>query len=435
MTADERRIIKKIYKLYHNERLPVRKIVRIEAKKRFNISIDDEKWVINTFDNPVWKGKTTTEGKPIHKFRLRHNEYPSHIKDMILRRYKSEKTRSLLTLLRYLRERHGIYMNIKSLQTFASRNGIKRERKFMDGQMKVTQEEEKEIVQLYNLGNGLTMDTLASKYNYKDKQSIRSILTKYGIDIKSSEYRRKRKRPYDGFNFTSIDSFGKAVLLGWGLSDGTNLKGEIFQLGITDLEPLIYLCNEINLHPPTPIKGINGRQDSFRIQIYGEDCLEGYERLDLIPNKTYSLKGPALTKGEKDQFLGAIFLGIIGGDGWIKKDGREFSITAKTPEFIDWCIQHLQELGMSVSDKEKGYNKYKDVYYVRTGKKENMSILREKIFTHPYAGTIRKYEKAHQIPTNISMNALVETLNLLPASSLLKWLRNNQINWIPSRLR
>ncbi|MGS2751025.1 hypothetical protein ACVAMH_29915 [Bacillus zanthoxyli] len=105
------------------------------------------------------------------------------------------------------------------------------------------------------------------------------------------------------------------------------------------------------------------------------------------------------------------------------------------PEFIDWCIQHFQELGMSLSDKEKEYYKYKDVWHVRTGTKENMSILREKIFTHPYAGTIRKYERAYQISTNISMNALVENINLLPISSLLKWLRNYQVNWIHSRLR
>ncbi|PFW89206.1 LAGLIDADG family homing endonuclease [Bacillus toyonensis] len=435
MTENERRTIKKIYKLYHNERLPVREIVRIEAKKRFDINIADEKWIISTFDNPIWKEKTTTTGKPIHKFRLRHNEYPVHIKEMILRRYKSEKTRSLLTLLTYLRERHEVYMNIKSLQRFANRNGVKRERKFMDGQMKVTQAEETEIVRLYDSGNGLTMDTLALKYNYKDKKSIRSILIKYGVDIVSSEYRRKRNRPYDGFNFKNIDSFEKAVLLGWGLSDGTNLGGNIFQLGITDLEPLIYLCTKINLHPPTPVKGTNGRKDSFRIHMHGDDCLEGYERLDLIPNKTYLLKGPILTKEEKDQFLGAIFLGIIGGDGWIEKCGKEFVITAKTSEFIDWCIQHLQELGMSVSEKNRGHNKYKDVWYVRTGKKENMNILREKIFTHSYAGTIRKYERAHQTSTDISMNDLIESLNLLQTAPLLKWLRSNHFNWIPSKLR
>lgn len=83
---------------------------------------------------------------------------------------------------------------------------------------------------------------------------------------------------------------------------------------------------------------------------------------------------------------------------------------------------------MKLTTKNIYPNRYKGGWFLRTDVKDNMEVLRDKIFIHPYAGTIRKFERVHQVQLDVSVDRLIQELNLKNEAPLAKWLKENP-NW------
>jgi hypothetical protein len=131
--------------------------------------------------------------------------------------------------------------------------------------------------------------------------------------------------------------------------------------------------------------------NKYRITLYGRELLENTERLGMVNNKTYVTKGPDLTVSET-KFLNYIFRGIIDGDGWIRKDAKEFFICSASLDFIKWCEKAMLNLGFENIKVSFINNEYNGIYLIRTGSKYNLEVLREKIYNKPF-GMMRKYNR------------------------------------------
>lgn len=87
---------------------------------------------------------------------------------------------------------------------------------------------------------------------------------------------------------------------------------------------------------------------------------------------------------------------MLDGDGWIRKDGKEFFFCSASKEMAEWFCTELINLGMINITYKFSPNDYNGVYYVRTAIKSNIAILKTKIYNTSY-GMSRKYNKLHQI--------------------------------------
>ena len=106
--------------------------------------------------------------------------------------------------------------------------------------------------------------------------------------------------------------------------------------------------------------------------------------------KTFSLIGPDLYDGEI-KYLSYIVRGIIDGDGWIRKDGREFFISSASNEFIKWCKKALIYLGFEDLEARFITNEFNGIYIIRSAKKYNLEVLKNKVYNKPF-GMERKYK-------------------------------------------
>ena len=82
--------------------------------------------------------------------------------------------------------------------------------------------------------------------------------------------------------------------------------------------------------------------------------------------------------------------GIIDGDGWIRKDGKEFFICSMSKDFIVWCKKvlenHFKFISLNMKQSEDG------MWNLRTSDERNIMLL----FVHVYYsdfGMKRKRER------------------------------------------
>lgn len=131
----------------------------------------------------------------------------------------------------------------------------------------------------------------------------------------------------------------------------------------------------------------------YRVILHGEKRLHDLASWGVVPRKSLSVDGPDITKIDKD-ILYYVIRGIIDGDGWIRKDGREFFICSASKKFIDWCENTLSYLGFSNMNKKFIPNGYNGIYHLRSARRENIALLKKFIYDKPF-GMNRKYNKLH----------------------------------------
>lgn len=130
----------------------------------------------------------------------------------------------------------------------------------------------------------------------------------------------------------------------------------------------------------------------FCFSIGTKKLIEQITRFGVVERKTKILQQPSLYNDEI-KYLSSLFKGIIDGDGWVSKDGKQFFISSASNGFIKWCKNILENnfhmFDLRIIEKN-------NFYILRSAKKQNIAILKEKIYNNSI-GMVRKYNRIHQI--------------------------------------
>ena len=322
--------------------------------------------------------------KIINKIPISYEKYNEMDKNKILYLYKryinTEK------MIKYLNKKYKYDLTISRIRDFASRNGIKKDFQHMYKQSFINRNDEYNIVKMYK--QGLTANEIAKLYGYKTRNSILQKLDKFNIERRDWNKIQSENKTYYNFSMDIIDDEYKAYFLGLILTDGyVNDSRGYIGIDLVDKDVIEFLCGYLNVSYKT-IK--SEYRDKYRIILYGKKLLDEMKRLGVTARKTFSLQGPNLYKSEI-KYLPYIIRGIIDGDGWIRKDGREFFISSASHDFIKWCAKALIYLGFEEIEYKFITNEFNGIYIIRTAKKYNLEILKNKIYDKPF-GMERKYK-------------------------------------------
>lgn len=137
-------------------------------------------------------------------------------------------------------------------------------------------------------------------------------------------------------------------------------------------------------------QGLTANEIAKRFGYKTRNSVSQVERLGVIENKTFDLRGPNLNE-EEVKYLPYIIRGIIDGDGWIRKDGNEFFISSASREFINWCKNSLEELGFENIKIRFVENEYNGIYLIRSARRVNIELLKSKVYNKSF-GMERKYK-------------------------------------------
>lgn len=297
-------------------------------------------------------------------------------------------------LVTYLNNKYGYNFSYNSLVLYCSRNGINKNNKNSSSSRQITKQDEEKIIELYN--SGFNSYELADIFGYKTKKSILDILRANNIVVRNSMDIASSKRSYKNFSFEHIDSHKKAYIIGLLLSDGY-VNGDRNYVGIDlcDLDAIQFISNFVNVKYKTIYSKNNNHKDKYRVLIYGKEYLQELERFGIFPRKSLTTNGCKLYSGE-EIFIPSIIRGLIDGDGWIREDGREFFISSASRGLIDWVYKELIKLGFTNIKPIYIPNKSNGIYMIRTATKENILILKNKIYKNRL-GMNRKYNRLHMI--------------------------------------
>lgn len=273
---------------------------------------------------------------------------------------------------------------------------------------KYTDEEELEIVRRYL--NGERVSELTKEYGFKTKKSIEDKVKKYGYKMRTTSESLMLKKPYKDFSMRKIDSEFKAYFLGLIASDGYLTNGRQVGIDLTDEDCISFLSKMIGKEYKTyeryerenkdkeAIRDFCGEKTRYRLILNGKRYVEDFMAHGVTERKSLTIKSLILDKDEKE-FLPYIIRGLLDGDGWIRKDGKEFYICSASEKFATWIKDTLEkeldmtDLNLISSTPNKNYEN-SVMYYVRTSDQRNIEILKNKCYDKPY-GMSRKYNLLH----------------------------------------
>lgn len=364
-------LLKKIYKL-RNEGFGERKIKKVlDTKYNMTVTLPFLKTVL---DKIPYKKEVYTQIDRKRIFYL----YSNYI--------------NTSKLVNYINNKYNYNFTICGIRCLASRYGIVKKEHNMYAQSKVTRKDECKIADLYL--HGLNSGEIAKLYGYKTRNSILQKLEKLNVKRRDCNEIRIKNKSYYNFNFKEIDSVEKAYLLGLLLTDGyINIERNLVGIDLTDEDAIMFISDYINVNYTCIEPRGKAKLTKYRVIIYGSNYIGELGRLGVIKNKTFLTGGPKLSL-EEEKYLPDVIRGIIDGDGWIRKDGEEFFISSASEAFISWCYESLLKLGFKDIKVKFCSNEFNGIYLIRTGRKENINILKNVIYKKPY-GMMRKYNKLH----------------------------------------
>ncbi len=246
--------------------------------------------------------------------------------------------------------------------------------------------------------NGIRTSVLAKKYGYKTKKSITDKLKKYNIHIRNKEEQLELecKKKYRSFKIEVINNKFKAYLLGIIASDGYiyEKRGTI-SISMTDYDVIKYLSDYLEKDYVIVNKEGN-RKVQYRITFNNKDLVLDLKNRGLFQNKSRTIKEVIFYEDEIC-WLPYFIRGQIDGDGWIRKDGKEFFICTASQEYAKFLLNCCYKIGMKNLKIIKQKQKFKDsrkiqMFYIRSALKYNINILKEKCYKDDIGMKIKYYK-------------------------------------------
>lgn len=362
-----------------NKEIKIIYILSSKGKSQREIKkILKNKYKLDVFQNDI--------NRVCRKINIKKREkYNEKEKNKIL--YLYSKIINTDKLISYLNSKYEYELTKNKIRDLAHRNGVVKEAKNMYSQSYITRNNEYEIARLYN--SGMSSNEIAKLYSYKTRNSILQKLEKMKIKRRNCNELRIKSKSYGNFDIKFIDTEFKAYLIGLMLTDGyVNSKRKYFGIDLIDEDCIKFLCDEINCkYSVIRRKGV---QDKYRIIIYGEQYLNQLKRFAIVERKTFALEKPKLKK-EEYKYIAYLIRGVIDGDGWIRKDGKEFFICSASAGLINWYKECLEYIGMEKLKITWNKNEYNGFYLIRTARKFNLEILKNTIYNKNF-GMYRKYK-------------------------------------------
>lgn len=262
---------------------------------------------------------------------------------------------------------------------------------------KYSNDMEKQIVNEYLAGASTKF--LMNKYGFKTRKSIIDKVKKYGYKVRSNREEMMKNKPYENFSMSVIDSEFKAYFLGLLLTDGYIVHNTV-GLDLVD-EDCIKFISSIIEKPYHSYQRDENRQPRHRLIINNLKLVHELERFGIVSRKTKILNGFTLQEDE-EKYFPYIVRGMIDGDGWIRKDGKEFYICTASYNMALWIKKTLEnKLYMS----ELNIDEASKVWQIRTANSHNIDILKTLVYDKPF-GMSRKYNKLHSEPSETIMEYL-----------------------------
>ena len=258
---------------------------------------------------------------------------------------------------------------------------------------------EREIVKEYLAGASST--ELAKKYGFKTPKSITDKVKKYNEKVRDNREAKMFNKYYAHFSMKKIDSEFKAYYLGLLLTDGY-IVGNTIGLDLTDEDCIQFISSVLGKEYKS-YEREEPRQTRHRIVFNNPVLVEDLSRYGVVPRKTHILSGFTLDPDE-EKFYPYIIRGLIDGDGWIRKDGKEFFICTASHEFAIW-ISHILEDKLYM--RNVNVHQGETVWNVRTALYRNINILKDIVYDVPF-GMSRKYKLLHSEPSETIMDNLYD---------------------------
>lgn len=293
--------------------------------------------------------------------------------------------------IEYINKKYGLSFTKQSLYVYASKYNVTRN--VTTNTSKLTKKDELNIIRLYK--NGYSTIQIAKMYNYKRKESIIRILHKYNIPMEKMCDKNKNNKTYKDFDLEIIDSKEKAYFIGFLATDGNiNDKRNYINLNITDKDAIEFFSKYMNIKYKTIAPRKNTHKTKYDITLFGKEYVSACERIGLVARKTYTLGSLNLYEEEKE-YIPYILKGIIDGDGWIRKDGKEFFLCSASEDFLKWCLDEMTLLGFKNLSIKHIKNKYNGIYIIRSSEQYNIKVLKNTIYKENI-GLERKYKRLYE---------------------------------------
>lgn len=244
-------------------------------------------------------------------------------------------------------------------------------------------EQESQIIKSYK--DGALVKDLRIQYGFKTNKSIYDLLKKNDVKIRSFEETISIKAPGHNISFSLLDSPIKAYFVGLMVTDGWICDNYI-GLSMADKDVIDFICNFFSKESKI-IKKSGNRKLQYRFGINSDRIVSELSRFGIVERKSRILQPPKFKKSEI-KFLSYFIRGVIDGDGWIRKDGKEFFICSASKDFIVWLKKVFESYykfyQMNITHGDNG------IWCLRTSDDRNLFLLFAHIYYFPF-GMARKY--------------------------------------------
>lgn len=276
---------------------------------------------------------------------------------------------------------------------------------------------ELEIVQRYMSGESASK--LCDIYGFKTSKSILDKVRKYGFNPKDAS--PPETKPYLNFSMNKIDSLAKAYILGVIMTDGNidETSGH-FEINSTD-EDLIqfissYIGKDYKSYESYNKQGdIKRAKTIHRIVFKNNKLTQELERFGMKNNRSTNMTQPEFLP-EEYKYLPYVIRGMIDGDGWIRKDGKEFYICSASEDMAFWIKYTLENFlymeSVNLTSVTRDWNgRPSYIWYIRTALDRNINILKSIVYD-TRLGMQRKYNILHQATNEPSENIMEDTCRI-----------------------
>lgn len=369
--------IKKTVYLLKNEKNMTIRAIKAEIKLRFGVILSNDLLKVYSNTNNI----------------VKNEKYSHSDKRKILYMYQHIKNSK--KLIEYLNLKYNYNLTLSSIQSLASKYGVNKLNKYPTSIRQVSKEDIDKIKTMYEQGS--SGSEIAHMFGYKTRNSIYQILDSVDIARRNTNDIQHDKKSYKHFDISKIDTEFNAYFLGLLYTDGyvhnnKSTHQHYIQLTLKDKDVMDFISEHIKCKV-TNIKKNNCIH--YRIQLHGIDLVNQVEKYGIIQAKTKTLL-PTLDDSINVKYL---LRGIIDGDGWVRKDGKEFFICSASINFMNWLKVKMEYMGFKniYIRERKTVKGDKDgvIFDIRTSLKHNISILKS-IYDKPF-GMSRKYNRVHQV--------------------------------------
>lgn len=188
---------------------------------------------------------------------------------------------------------------------------------------RLSKEQKISVVNEYQNNLKLTCADISKKYGVNNS-SIRTLLIRRGVKIRSNRSILRRKYDINENYFDQIDTEGKAYFLGLLYADGCNQSYKTITMSLQEEDKHILECFNKELKTNKPLYFVDYSkkhpkwQNQYKIEIANQKLVISLTKLGCVPRKSLTLTFPSEKQVPK-KLLRHFLRGMWDGDGHIGK--------------------------------------------------------------------------------------------------------------------